>query len=126
MGFFKNLLQREIDTIATQSGATDWANVQVEEINLVALGGNLSLTSVEGDHSSSLALAADGSIAIDGFLSTEIGGGNGAHQLLVNGDGIYVGNLFIGPTAPAVPLTTPTVQNVIDALVGIGLIAQHD
>lgn len=29
-------------------------------------------------------------------------------------------------TQPVVPLTLPTVQNVIDALVALGLVAQHD
>lgn len=30
------------------------------------------------------------------------------------------------PAAPSVPLTSPTVQDVIDALVSIGLVVQED
>lgn len=50
---------------------------------------------------------------------------NGAVQLEVKTAALG----FFGHTPvarPVVPLTTPTVQNVIDALVALGLVVQHD
>jgi hypothetical protein len=52
--------------------------------------------------------------AINDLVSVGISGGN-------------VGFFGTSPVAqPVVPLTVPTVQNVIDALVALGLVAQHD
>jgi adhesin HecA-like repeat protein len=57
----------------------------------------------------------------------------GNHSLnVVNGSTVFGGGTTLGfygataATQPVVPMTTPSVQDVIDALVVLGLVAQHD
>lgn len=85
-----------------------------------------------------VSLFADGSLAIDaavwgGAFSYTLASGR---SFAVQGGGLDIvkvdgaGTIGFYNHAPAaqqvVPLTTPTVQNVIDALVATGLIVQHD
>jgi hypothetical protein len=84
------------------------------------------------------------SISARGGVFLEEGDGGQALEIDLNafGQGVVVYNSsfsalfkitntglgFFGAAAaqPVVPLTTPTVQDVIDALVALGLVAQHD
>lgn len=96
----------QIDVVAAAASGT---------INLTA-DGNINL------------LSNNSSVQIEGKNVTSLNAG-GFSGIIVGSTGSDPTHGFFGSTPvaqPVVPLTTPTVQNVIDALVALGLIAQHD
>jgi hypothetical protein len=93
--------------------------------------GNLNVTALAGQGGGFTYSSGGGSFVRATGTSAELGDGTG-REVGVTDNGINVSTDALGfydvaPIArPVVPLTVPTVQNVITALVALGLIVQHD
>lgn len=111
-------------------GFTGWTEDASNPANVSANGGSLDFgagSATIQDDTGSAAFSAFGNLGecdvnSDGsFLNT------GTAQIAQAGPTSQVGFFGATPVAqPVVPTTLPSVQDVIDALVALGLVAQHD
>lgn len=114
---------KRIDLAANFSGGTVVISADSAlSLQASGAGGAIHLNSDGNTNISANAAGSSVSITADD--------GNSAVNIDMNGITINSADIgFFGQTPaprPVVPLTTPTLQNLIDALVSIGLIVQHD
>jgi hypothetical protein len=120
------------------AGATANATDQIEWyddagnlIGYVDASGSINMTAVPAGGGGFNYTASAGAFVRATGSDAELGDGTG-RDISVTDVGVKVSTDLLGfyatdPIAPpVVPLTVPTVQNVIDALVALGLIVQHD
>jgi hypothetical protein len=120
------------------AGATANATDQIEWyddagnlIGYVDASGSIVMTCPPGA-GGGLNYTAGGGAVLECTGNTALIGNGAGADVNVDNNGVAIQTTLLGfydkdPIArPVVPLTGPTVQNVIDALVALGLIVQHD
>lgn len=117
-------------SIASGAGAGDGGEISIRANGNSAVGGQGGQVVVSGGQGGSGGAAIVQGGAPDGNVQLYSGDGNQYVQL--DNDGLQVGATKLGffqgaaVSQPVVPLTTPQVQDAIDALVALGLVVQHD
>lgn len=105
------------------------------DVAIIDVYGGFTLLSPTGDDATLNVKAVDGSGNVvslasghDGAVSCSVMGTGSHHTLSVDGAGVARAGFFgaVDTTQPVVPMTTPSAQDIIDALVALGLVAQHD
>jgi hypothetical protein len=116
------------------ANATDQIEFYDEDGNLIGYvdaTGSIDMTAIPGQGGGFNYTADAGAYLRATGSDAELGDGTGRF-VSVTDVGVQVATDLLGfydkdpITRPVVPLTVPTVQNVIDALVALGLIVQHD
>jgi hypothetical protein len=116
---------------ADATDQTEWYDEDGNLLGYVDATGSINMTAIPGQGGNFGYTASEGGYVRATGSEAEIGDGTGRF-VSVTDVGVQVATDLLGfyatdPIAPpVVPLTSPTVQNVIDALVALGLIVQHN